>query len=195
MTSGQKRRRTVLEARLGRPDPRSTEKEVMELLRIAAPLPQMLTLHSDEHTDYPRAIRRVGHLMVDHYTISSRAARTTRNPLFPVNLFDLLVRHSGANHKRETIAFAKRRQCACERMWVFTVWRNFMKAFSEQKKDASPAMRLGLTDHRLGIVEVLRERIFPETIPLPRRWADYYWKRIPTRAIPRGRVHRKLYAF
>jgi hypothetical protein len=195
MTAAQKHRRTVLEARLGRPDPRSTEKEVAELLRIVAPHAQALTIHSDEHPDYPRAIRRAAHLEVDHRTISSRAARTTRNPLFPVNLMDLLIRHSGADHKRETIAFAKRRQAASERMWVFAVWRNFIKAFSERKQDASPAMRVGITDHRLTVEEVLRERLFVETIPVPARWAEYYWKRIRTRAIPRGRVHRKRYAF
>jgi hypothetical protein len=195
MTSGQKRRRVALEAKLGKPDPRSTEKEVAELLRIVAPHSQKLTVHSDEHHDYPRAIRRNGHLSVEHRTISSRKARTTKNPLFPVNLVDLLIRHSGSDHKRETIAFPKRRQCACERMWVFAVWRNFIKAFSEQKQDGSPAMRLGHTDHRLTVEDVLKERLFPETVGLPRRWADYYWKRIRTRAIPRGRVHKKRYAF
>ena len=194
MTEGQKRRRAALEARLGKPDPRSTEKEVAELLRTVAPFSQPLTLHSDEHPDYSRALRRNGHLAVDHQTISSRAARTTRNPLFPVNLMDLLIRHSGADHKRETIAFPKRRQCACERMWVFDVWRNFIKAFSERKQDASPAMRLGLADHRLTVEEVLSERLFPGTVDLPHRWADYYWKRIRTRAIPRERIHKKRYA-
>jgi hypothetical protein len=55
----------------------------------------------------------MGHLAeVTHRTISSRALRDTRNPLFAINLLDLLIRHSGANHKRETIAFSKRRQSA-----------------------------------------------------------------------------------
>jgi hypothetical protein len=194
MTRGQKRRRAALEATLGRPDPKSIEKEVAELLRVVAPAAQRLELHSDEHPAYPRALRRVPHLAVTHRTISSRAARTSRNPLFPINLVDLLIRHSGANHKRETIAFAKRRQCAAERLYVFLVWRNFMKAFSEQRQDASPAMRLGLADHRLRVEEVLKERLFPERVGLPARWADYYWKRVPTRAIARGRGHHKRYA-
>jgi hypothetical protein len=194
MTRGQKRRRARLEAELGRPDPRSTEKEVAEVLRIVAPGAQALTLHTDEHQAYPRALRRVPQLAIRHETISSRAARTTRNPLFPVNLFDLLVRHSGANHKRETIAFAKRRQCASERMWSFTVWRNFMKAFSERKQDASPAMRLGATDHRWSVEELLVERLFPERVGLPTRWAEYYWKRVRTRALPRQRNHSRCYS-
>ena len=194
MTRGQKRRRAVLEEQLGRPDPKSIEKEVAELLRLMTVGTKTLTLHTDEHQAYPRALRRLRSLEVEHLTISSRAARTTRNPLFAINLVDLLVRHSDAAHKRETIAFAKRRQCAAERLWIFVVWRNWMKSFSERKRDASPAMRLGLGGQRLTIEEVLDERLFPERIGLPARWQNYYWKRTPTRMIPRGRVHAKRYA-
>jgi hypothetical protein len=194
MTRGQKRRRAWLEARFGRPDPRSTELEVTELLRLVAPNPQDLELHTDKHAAYPRAILRAEHLAVTHRTISSRAARTTRNPLFPINLLDLLIRHSGANHKRETIAFAKRRQCAAERLWIFVVWRNFIKSLSERKRNASPAMRLGLTDHRWSVMDALKERLFPGRVGLPPRWADYYWRRIKTRSIAHGTIHRKRYA-
>ena len=113
MRPGQRRRRAGLEARWGRPDPRSTEREVAALLGIVTQGATTLTLHTDEHQDYPRALARQHHLAgVAHHTVSSRAARTPKNPLFAINLFDLLVRHSGANHKRETIAHSKRRQSA-----------------------------------------------------------------------------------
>ena len=79
-------------------------------------------------------------------------------------------------------------------MWVFAVWKNWIKFFSEQKKDGSPAMRLGLTDHRWTVEEVLQQRLFPSRADLPERWADYYWRRIRTRRIPNGRVHRKVFA-
>jgi hypothetical protein len=55
-------------------------------------------------------------------------------------------------------------------------------------------MRLGLTDHRWSVAEVLRERLFPGRVGLPARWADYYWRRIKTRSITNGTVHRKRYA-
>jgi hypothetical protein len=195
MTEAQKLRRTRIEQSLGRPDPRATQKDVEAVLRIVAPGPQRLELHTDEHQDYPRAIRKVAHLTVDHQTISSRAARTPRNPLFPVNLLDLLIRHSGANHKRETIAFSKRRQAACERMWIFLVWRNWMKSFSERKRDGTPAMRLGLAGEPRSIKDLLRRRLFPDHRPLPERWQTYYWRQIPTRRIPTVAVHRLKYAF
>lgn len=195
MTEEQKERRARIEAALGRPDPRSTEKEVEAVLRIVAPEEQALELHSDEHKAYPRAIRRVRHLTVTQRTISSRAARTAHNPLFPVNLLDLLIRHSGANHKRETIAHSKRRQGACDRHWIFLVWRNWMKSFSEQRRDGSPAMRLGIAQERLKTETLLEKRLFPAHDPLPERWQTYYRRLTPTRRIPTIAVHRLHYAF
>jgi transposase-like protein len=194
MTGAQRRRRAALEARLGRPDPRSTEREVSALIALLAPTPQRLELHTDEHTDYPRALRRLPHLTVTHRTISSRAARTPHHPLWAINLLDLLLRHSGANFKRETIAHSKRRQSAIERMFVFLVWRNHLKWFSERRHDQTPAMRLGLETRRRTVGEVLSERLFPSRVALPRRWAAYYWREIQTRVFARNRAHRLRYA-
>jgi hypothetical protein len=194
MTADQKETRAALDRAHGRPDPRSIEREVARLLRIVAPEPQALELHTDEHSDYPRALRALPHLAVDHRTVSSRAARTPTNPLFPVNLLDLLLRHSGANHKRETIAFSRRRQSAAERLWLFLVWRNYVKWFSERRHDGTPAMRAGVCAHRWRIPRILAQRLFPSRIGLPERWQDYYWRRIPTRCIKNGRTHQLKYA-
>ena len=194
MTARQKRRRADLERTLGRPDPRSIQREVARLLAIVAPQPQRLVLHTDEHQDYPRARGDLPHLDVEHHTVSSRAARTSRNPLFAINLLDLLIRHSGANHKRETIAFSKRRQSAAARLWVFLVWRNYGKWFSERKRGQTPAMRAGACSHRWSIKRILRERLFPGRIALPERWQVYYWGLTPTRRIPNARSHRLTYA-
>ena len=194
MTARQKRQRARLEARHGRPDPRSTEKEVAALLEIVAGGSARLELYTDEHQDYPRALRRLAPRQVEHHTVSSRAARTVRNPLFPINLLDGLIRHSGGNHKRETIAFSKRRQSAAERLWVMLAWRNYVKSFSERKRDATPAMRLGVGDHRWKVPEMLSERLFPSRARLPQRWASYHWRKIPTRMIPNGVEHRRVFA-
>jgi hypothetical protein len=194
MTDAQKRRRLALEHEFGRPDPSASTRDVTELLRIILPEPQSLVLHSDEHDDYPRALTRLPHLCVDHRTISSRAARTSRNPLFSVNLLDLLIRHCSANHKRETIAFSKRRQSAIERLSLLLVWRNYIKPFSERRPPATPAMRLGVCPRPLKPSEVLSERLFPSRIELPLVWAGYYFRRIVTRRIPNSLAHRLRYA-
>lgn len=195
MSRRQKRRRAALEARYGKPDPRSVEREVVALLAIVLPRPATLTLHTDEHTDYPRALARLAYLAVTHRTISSRAARTSRNPLFAVNLMDLLIRHSSANHRRETIAFSKRRQSAAERLWLLIVWRNFVKWFSERRHDGTPAMRAGVASRRLRLRDILARRLFVTHVRLPARWARYYWRKVTTRRIEHCREHRCRYAF
>ena len=195
MTRAQRQRRAALEARLGRPAARSSERDVVALLALLCPAAQDLTLHSDQHTDYPRALRQLRHLRVTHRTTSSRAARTAHNPLFSINLLDLLIRHGGANHKRETIAFAKRRQMAIWRLWLLLVWRNHMKWFSERRGQGTPAMRLGLATRRLKPADLLRERLFVSRVGLPERWRVYYWGRVTTRALKHCREHRCRYAF
>ena len=194
MTPSQRKRRDELEIRLGRPDPKSIEKEVAALLSIVAPGRQALELHTDEHRSYARAIRRVPHLRVEHRTVSSRAARTPRNPLFPINLLDLLLRHNGAHFKRETIAFAKRRASAAYRIALLCVWRNWLRPFSERRKGPSPAMRLGIADRVLDVMDLLARRLFPTRILLPERWMAYYAMTLSTRPLPNARTHRARYA-
>jgi transposase-like protein len=195
MTKAQKSRRQRNEDRYGRPDPKSIRKEMAQLLLLVAREPANLVLRTDEHRSYPPAIRDVPHLNIQHQTTPSTQARTSQNPLFPVNLLDLLIRHSGANHKRETIAYSKRRQAAAERLAIFQVWRNFIKPFSENKQGACPAQTLGLTDRRLDVHDILAHRLFPSLVGLPKRLMDYYRRTIPTRRIPNGRLHNLSYAF
>ena len=118
MTKKQKKRRVELESLLGRPDPKAIEKDMMELIGTVVAKMQKkgaVEIHCDEHRAYPRAVRRLRHERpelpeVILKTISSKAPRTARNPLFSINRTDLLIRHCSANHKRETIAFSKLRQ-------------------------------------------------------------------------------------
>ncbi len=183
------------EARYGRPDPKSIEKEMAELVRLVAREPQALRIHSDEHPAYPRALRRLKGFEIEHRVTSSKKPRTPQNPLFPVNLLDLLIRHGGGNHKRETIAFSKRRQSAVERLAILQVWRNYVKHFSERRRDACPAERLGLVSRRRTVREILRRRLFATRIELPERVVRYYRREVETRRIPNGRRHTLSYAF
>jgi transposase-like protein len=195
MTKRQKARRAELETRLGRPDPRSNEKEVAALLALVTRQRGVLDLYTDEDQAYPRALRRLHGPIVRHQTISSRAARTPANPLFAINLLDLLVRHSSANHKRETIAFSKRRKSAIERLWLFLVWRNYVKSFSEKKRDQTPAERAGVTDRRWSLRELVRRRLFPGRIQLPERWKIHYDGVITTRALGANAIVQPKYVY
>ena len=189
MTAKQKRRRATLEAQYGRPDPRGIERDTLAALRLAVPEPQALVVRSDEHDDYPRALRGLRGYAITHQRTSSKAARTTGNPLFPVNLKDLLIRHCCANHKRETIAFSKRHQSVVERLAWLALWINFGKPFSENHGGGTPAMRLGLTDRPISTRELLGRRRFPGRVRLPEPWAGYYGGEVRTRRIANERRH------
>jgi len=194
MRPGQRRHRARLERRYGRPDPQATRKAVEGLLRRVVPAGSQVELHSDEHQAYPQALRRLHNRSVVHRTISSRAPRTARNPLFAVNLADLLLRHTGANHKRETIAFSKRRQGALYRAAIFVVWRNYVKPFSEQRRDAPPGVRLGVIQERARVSELLRRRLLPWRFGIKGWLERCYYGRITTRNLRRCRVHACRYA-
>ena len=195
MTRFQQSRRAALEHQLGRPDPGSIRKEVANLLRLCGLSKGAVELYSDDHPAYPRAFRLVPDLTVHHHVTSSLERRTTKNPLFPVNLIDLLIRHNSANHKRETIAFSKRRQGAIERLAVLQVWRNFIKPFSERRGGGTPAQRLGLLNRALTVREVLEKRLFPSRIGMPDRLMEYYRRDVITPALGRHQFHRLSYAF
>jgi transposase-like protein len=194
-TPRQRARRQRLEARYGRPDPRATQRAVGELVARLVPPGAAVEIHSDEHPSYPPALRRLSDRRIAHRTVSARAVRTPDNPLFPVNLADLLLRHTGANHKRETIAFSKRRQGALYRAALWLVWRNYVKARSERRRDAPPGVVLGVVARAWSAQDLLRTRRFPWREPRLRGWiARCYEARIATRCLPVYRVHRAKYA-
>ena len=195
MTPEQKLRREELETQYGRPDPAAVRKDMTELLEVVASGRPGTTIYSDEHKAYPRAIKAAG-LMGSHEVTSSRKHRGRSNPLWEVNLLDLLIRHGGANHKRETIAWSKRRQASAERMAIFLVWRNYMNGRREKNRASpTPAMARGMTQKRWTVADVLALRIFPSKVRLPSRWTEYYRRGVRTRPLGKQRRHDLKYAF
>ena len=193
MTPCQKHRRAELEARHGRPDPRAVETAMRELLETIAPDGGSMTVRSDDHRAYPRAMRPFGG-RITHRVTPSTQRRDRRNPLWEVNLLDLMIRHCTAAHKRQTIAWAKRRQASAEKLAIFQVWRNYVKKRWENGRDESAAMLKGLARRRLTWRDLLRRRLFRQHVDLPPRWRLYYERRITTVALPVNRRHELTYA-
>jgi hypothetical protein len=194
MTAHQLRRRAELEARYGRPDPRATRRSVGELLERTVPEGSSVELRTDEHPAYRGALNGLHGRAVVHRTTSSRAPRTPRSALYPANLADLLLRHCGANHKRQTIALSKRRQGALYRAMIWLVWRNYVQWSCERRRSAPPGVGIGAIPRRLVAGEVIAERLFPWRHEL-RGWVRrVYFARIPTRCLKRIRTHQLRYA-
>ncbi len=195
MTAYQKKRRQELEEQLGVPDPKAIEKDMTELIRETLRGAASAMVYSDDHRAYPRAIKQVD-CQIQHLITSSKKRRTKHNKLRAVNLLDLIIRHGSSNHKRETIAWSKRRQSSAERLAILLVWRNYMKGRREKTRlSPSPAMERGMLERRLKYEDVFGERIFRSHIELPPRWAEYYDREVETRALPVNRRHELKYAY
>jgi hypothetical protein len=116
--------------------------------------------------------------------------------LWEVNLLDLLIRHSSANHKRETIAWSKRRQASAERLAILLVWRNYMKGRREKQRGSpTPAMVRGLMGEPINPEKLLSRRLFRSRVQLPPRWREYYERAVWTRGLQRQRGHDLTMAF
>ncbi len=194
MTNHQKRRRKELEAQFGRPDPKAVRNGITSLLKTVTEGRTEITVRSDEHPSYKPVIRELV-CPVRHEVTSSRDRRDKRNPLWEVNLLDLLIRHGTAAHKRETIAWPKRRQASAERLSILQVWRNVIKRRWEKGPPVSPAMLKGLCNQLLSESDVLSERLFRTRINVPDSWKIYYDRDVKTPALGVNRRHELSYAY
>jgi hypothetical protein len=132
---------------------------------------------------------------VIHRVTSSKERRDQRNPLWEINLLDLMIRHSTAAHKRETIAWAKRRQASAEKLTIFQVWHNYIKRRHEKGPRVTPAMLIGLATRPWRVRDILSRRLFFEKTTLSSRWEQYYRRTVETRALAVNRTHDLTYAF
>ena len=194
MTSWQKYRRTRLEEAFGRPDPAALGRGVASLLEVVVGQVETADVRSDDHPAYRGPIRG-SKCRIRHEVTLSTVRRDGDNALFEANLLDSWLRHGSANHKRETIAWSKRRQRAMERMAIVLVDRNYIRSRKKKQGGPTAGMIRGITERKLSVGDILAERLFPGRIVLPAAWESYYRGLVRTRALKVNREHRLQYAF
>jgi len=92
-------------------------------------------LATDEKQEYRRPIRELAGMLEEkgktlvHLTVSSTKPRDRNNPLFPANYMDREFRKDLAEHRRETVCFARNTNCSMERMVVYLFYHNYVKPF------------------------------------------------------------------
>jgi len=175
MTDEQKKKREAYEAKLGRPDPGALRKDVLELMEAALPEATPVELRTDEKTEYATALNRLQNPDIEHLTTHSKEPRIPKNPLFAVNAHHELLRHSGSNHKRETIAFSKCFKSVVWRHAIFQVWKNLVKGASERDPRRTPAQRLGITSKKWTVGELLDLKLSVTRMKLRKRVFDAYF--------------------
>jgi len=196
MTEAQKKRREELEKALGTPDPKAVAKDILSLLQTVLGDQVAAIMHSDGHKAFLWAIKQLK-CSVRHLVTSSKDHRSKDNDLWEINLLDMVIRHGSANHKRETIAWSKRRQKMVERMVIFLVSRNYMngRRVKEGPRSPTPTMARGMTDHWITPDELFEKRLFRDQVELSERWAEYYDGLIKTVALDVNKAHTLKYAY
>lgn len=120
----------------------------------------------------------------------SREAMLRDRAMFPVDQLHALLRHSRADHRRETIAFGRRLNAVMERLFVAVTWKNFIKGRSERRPDrVTPAMHLGLTLAPWTWRQALSKRLFWTRVRLPPAWRDLYQRTWITPVLPTNSRH------
>jgi hypothetical protein len=130
------------------------------------------------------------------YEPRSERATVRNQAMYPVDLLHKLIRHSSANHKRETIAHGRRLNAIMLRLYVLALWRNFIKDRSERRpRHKTPAMEIGLADRFLTWRQVLSRRFFPWRQKLSAMERQLYSMMLETPAVGRNRHHEAKNAF
>ena len=104
--------------------------------------------------------------------------------MFPVDQLHQLLRHTCADHKRETIAFGRRLESIVGRAQLIAVWKNFIKCRSERRPDRStPAMKLKLTESRWRWERLFTRRLFVDRAGLSGA-AELVYRKRWTKSLP-----------
>lgn len=184
----------------------SSSIRTLDLLLRLAPPSRPLDLAGDGHAAYDHAAARLAaRVTLRRFPNPRRGPKgLPRTPamlardaaMFPVDSLHALLRHSLAHHRRETIAFGRRINALMERLFLATVWRNFVKWRSERRPDrTSPAMRVGLTDAPWTWRRVLARRLFPGRETVPQVWRELYRRDWLTPVFQSNTRHRLLHAY
>jgi transposase-like protein len=173
---GRSRRKRALKREPTRPRPGAVLDSTLKTLEnLLSRSPAGLDLVSDDHPAYRAAVRRLKGCRPIRHAIypnpdrspghDSTRAKTRDRAMFAVDLLHKLLRHSQAHHRRETIAFGRKRASVIGRAALFAVWRNMIKLISERRPTRfTPAMLLGLTSRPWTWGEVFAERLFARRV-------------------------------
>lgn len=156
------RKRAILQDRR-RFGPRKdlSERSVRRTLRRGADLAQGLDrvfFESDEKASYPRLAREAfGRSRLVHSRTSSKIARRSWNPLFPINHTEAMARDLMGRIRRESWLVSKKRRYLDLGLQLWMAYRNYLRRRFNYDKQ-SPAQLLGFVPRRMTPGELLSWR-------------------------------------
>ena len=140
-----------------RDESRTCVAGVLQDLRRRAPGP--LQLQTDQKSSYATLARETFGSDVAHATTSGSDPRTTRNPLFPINITIAMSRDNCGRLRRKSWLVSKLAEWLRGQLAIFTAYRNYVRRrFRRDKESDTPAKLLGLLPRQLLPLELLRWR-------------------------------------
>jgi len=115
-------------------------------------------LYTDEKSIYPGIASEIfGVDRLVHLKTNSKQARTTWNPLFPINHTEAMARDLMGRLRRESWLATKRRRYLDLGLALWMAWRNYVRR-RFNRDDESPAQKLGFVDRRMTERQLLSWR-------------------------------------
>jgi hypothetical protein len=151
-------RKAEREARFGKRKSGSTKvvRESFERLRESVPRCGLVRVQTDRKKSYGSILRRLFGARLVHQRTSSKARRSYSNRLFPINHTLAMMRDGISRLVRRSWAAAKKR-CRLERhLWMWVVWRNYVRGITVEAPRTSPAMALGICAEKWRKRELFR---------------------------------------
>lgn len=90
-----------------------------------------------------------------HLRVSSRAKRVRSNPMFPINNLFGQMRDCVSRLVRPNWAHSKKKERLVDHLWIYIVYRNYVREITRDRRDMSSASSLGILPRRLTAAEVL----------------------------------------
>ncbi len=136
---------------------RSVRRTLQRGADLAAHLDKV-ELYTDEKSTYPGIAREIfGKRRLIHLRTNSKQARTTWNPLFPINHTEAMVRDLLGRLRRDSWLVSEKRRYLDLGLALWMAWRNYVR-LRYNRDDKSPAQMLGFVPRRMTEEQLLSWR-------------------------------------
>lgn len=150
------------EAANKRKRPDNSRKAVARVLQKLAELPRRgeVSIISDLKSSYPRLVREAfGKDLRSHERTSSKVARTTANPLFPVNVTHAMMRDNLGRLRKKSWLASKKAAYLKLHLNLYVMYRNLIRQrFNRDPVNQTPAVQMGLIQRNLTYEEAFSWR-------------------------------------
>lgn len=125
-----------------------------ELLRSKRAKGTSLVLWTDQKHSYPSILKAVLKERFQHRTVHSKEPRGMKNPLFPINHTLAMLRDGMGRLVRRNWGHSKLRRNLDWHVWVWALYRNFVREWKNTKRATSAGIELGIVKRKLEIDEL-----------------------------------------